>query len=611
MQFKPRGFKAFDSITNLQNTLTMLQNKVSEEIDFYLLGFRTFYRKKGGGKYKPIDDVSIFDKNANFTANIDIKQVYHIEVCKKSQKPERTFGFKLFPSEDTILRAVLLCSEKIQYHDALKEEIYQELYKTMALQGYLIGIREYSKLSGQINAFILALKQGQAIKKLTLNIAVGVESTEGKEGALEYLYDFQESHQNPSTKYPKICMQAVRQGDDLFIYTKPTSGQIGRDLKGIIIPAKIAKMQTILTDASIYIKNDAHTIRYQAAKDGFLKEIEPSYFIISDELGTAKLDSNARGQETLSIDGQTHSKAKIQTDIAFIGSHRGTIKADTVVIDVLEKGKVEARVAYINSTIGGTIIADYIYIQEVRSYNEIYPRFSLVVDNILGEHNTFELNPARFAFTKHDRIKYVMLSDQIKVRLRHLRKQLEETYTYLLASQGKAHKIQSDAKEKPNEKLPKNLQAIITQYAKALKHYKKILLEYKEVINLHHTNEVRLKGIDEAALLTKMIIRGEVAEPETIVKFKVYTGKKEEILRAILSQSTPARFFEVEKEGDFFRLRSHQEFRPSLTDWIEEKYPQQEQPQYDTEPTEESLSTEESSSTPPTQESDSNTSTEE
>lgn len=593
MQFKPRGFKAFNAITNLQNTLTMLQNKVGEDVDFYLLGFRTFYRKKGGGKYKPIDDVSVFDKNANFTANIDIKQVYHIEVCKKSQKPERTFGFKLFPSEDTILRAVLLCSEKIQYHDALREEIYQELYKTMALQGYLIGIREYSKLSGQINAFILALKQGQVIQKLTLNIAVGVESTEGKEGALEHLYDFQES-----PTYPKICMQAVRQGDDVFIYTKPTSGQIGRDLKGTILPAKTAKAQTILTDASIYIKNDAHTIRYQAAKDGFLKEIDPSYFIISDELGTAKLDSNTRGQETLSIDGQTHSKAKIQTDIAFIGSHRGTIKADTVVIDVLEKGKVEARVAYVNSTIGGTIIADYIYIKEVRSYNEIYPRFSLVVDNILGEHNTFELNPARFAFTKHDRIKYVMLSDQIKVRLRYLRKQLEETYSYLLASQGKAHKIQSDAKEKPNEELPKNLQAIITQYAKALKYYKKILLEYKEVINLHHVNEARLKGIDEAALLTKMIIRGEIAEPETIVKFKVYTGKKEELLRAILSQSSPAHCFEVQKEGDFFRLKRHQEFKPSLTDWIEEEYPQQEQPQYDTEPTEES------DSTPPLEESD-------
>lgn len=114
---------------------------------------------------------------------------------------------------------------------------------------------------------------------------------------------------------------------------------------------------------------------------------------------------------------------------------------------MLEKGSVEAKVAYINSTLGGKIIADYIYIKDVRSYNEIYPRFSLVVDNILGEHNTFELNPSKFAFTRRDRIEYVMLSDQIKIRLRHLKKQMDEVYAYLLASQGKAHKIQHDAEE--------------------------------------------------------------------------------------------------------------------------------------------------------------------
>ncbi|MCI5968248.1 flagellar assembly protein A [Helicobacter sp.] len=580
MQFQPRGFKIFNDITNLRNTLLQLQKKVGEEIDFYLLGFRTFYSKKGENKYKPVNDLGIFAKNTNFTANIDIKQAYKIEVCKKSQKPERTFGFKLFAEESTILRAVLLCNNKIKYHDSLKEDIYQELYKTMILQGYLIGIREYSKLSQKIDAFVFALKQGKIIPKLTLNIGVGVESIEGKDGALKCFYTFQnDSTQQPIDSFqPRICTQAINKGDELFAYTKPISGQIGRNLKGEFIPIKDIHTNAIQTDASIRTRSDSNTIKYQATKDGFLKEVKPFCYTISNELNikTESSEVAPTQKESLNISGQTHSNANIQTDIAFIGSHRGAIKADTVVIDVLEKGSVEARVAYINSTLGGKIIADYIYIKEVRSYNEIYPRFSLVVDNILGEHNTFELDPAKFAFTRRDRVEYVMLSDQIKIRLRHLKKQMDEVYAYLLASQGKAHKIQRGAEEKPEEKLPKNLQCILEQYEKALEQYKRLLGEYKDIINIHYTNETRLKGIDEGALLAKMIIRGEISEPETLIKFRAYAKNREETLKTILSQSAPAKLFEVEKEGDFFRLRTREEFSPGLLNWIEEKRPQKE-----------------------------------
>ncbi|WP_299546083.1 flagellar assembly protein A [uncultured Helicobacter sp.] len=581
MQFQSRGFKAFNDVTNLRNTLLQLQKKVGEDIDFYLLGFRTFYSKKGENKYKPVNDTSIFSKNANFIANIDIKQAYKIEVCKKSQKPERAFGFKLFCDESTILRAILLCNNKIKYHDSIKEEIYQELYKTMILQGYLIGIREYNKLSQQIDAFVFSLKQGKIIPKLTLNIGVGVASVEGVDGVLKCFYSLQDDTTQQSTDSftPRICMQALHKGDEIFAYTKPINGQVGRNLKGEFIQTNAIQTNAIQTDASIRARSDSNIIKYQATKDGFLKEIKPFYYIISDELNTTQTDPKETAssqKESLNIDGQTHSNAKIQTDIAFIGSHRGEIKAHTVVIDVLEKGSVEAKVAYINSTLGGKIIADYIYIKDVRSYNEIYPRFSLVVDNILGEHNTFELNPAKFAFTRRDRLEYVMLSDQIKIRLRHLKKQMDEVYAYLLASQGKAHKIQHDAEEKPEEKLPKNLQCIVEQYEKALEQYKNLLKEYKDIINLYYTNEVRLKGIDEGALLAKMIIRGEISEPETMVKFKAYTGKREETLKTILSQATPARLFEVEKEGDFFRLRSYQEYDPELLNWMEEKRPQKE-----------------------------------
>ncbi len=593
MAFTPKGYKVFNDVKNLRNLLLQERKNFGEEIDFYLLDFRTFYSKKGENKYKPVNDIGLFNKNANFTANIDIKQLYKIEICKKSEKPARTFGIKLVPNENTTLHAVLLCNNQIKHHEELKSEIYQELYKTMILQDYLIGIREYGKLTMQIDAFINGLIRGKISPKTILTIGTGVANAEGKDGEVKIYQNLQTEILNKESQEvgvfaPRICMQAVRKGDELFEYIKPVAGRVGRNLKGEILTIKPVKANAVSVDASIRAREDVDRIKFQAGKDGFFKEIKPLCFIISDELNTKQSASKKQDEATentpktptpsskaLNIEGQTHSKSKIQTDTAFIGSHRGAIKAHTVVIDVLEKGSVEAKVAYINSTLGGTIMADYIYIKDVRSYNEIYPRYSLVVDNVLGEHNTFELNPAKFSFMRRDRLEYVMLSDQIKIRLRHLRKQMDEIYSYLLASQGKVHKIQHDQEEKPNEPLPKNLQSIVEQYEKALEHYKEHLVEYNEIVNLYYTNEVRLKSIDEGALSAKMMIRGNPPAAETMIKFKAYTGNREETLKTILSQEAPAHFFEVIKDGDFFRLRSNKDFDLSLLSWIDEMRPQQ------------------------------------
>ena len=71
-----------------------------------------------------------------------------------------------------------------------------------------------------------------------------------------------------------------------------------------------------------------------------------------------------------------------------------------------------------------------------------------------------------------------------------------------------------------------------------------------------------------------MIIRGNPPAAETMIKFKAYTGNREETLKTILSQEAPAHLFEVIKDGDFFRLRSNKDFDLSLLSWIDEMRPQ-------------------------------------
>lgn len=574
MVFAPRGYEVFDKVEDIKALLERQSEIYQEEADFYLLAFRTFCSRQNENDFKEINFLNIFNKDSNYIAKIDIKQVYKVEVYRKGEGEILPFEIELTPQANTILTASLIPRLGMGYYEGLKFDIYQELYKKMILEGYLIGLREFNHLAMQIDTFIRNLKDSRIAPQITLKVASGVPSMEGKSEKLEIYHKMQNETAacDLQTKFtPKVCLRAVRKGDLLLEYHKPTKGHIGRDLKGEILPIKPIELHTIRTDSSIVALEDTTLTKFRARKDGFLKEIAPFHFIIDDELNTKKQET-ANSLKVLNIDGLTHADSKIEADIAYIGSHKGNIKANAVVIDVLEKGIVEAKVAYVASMLGGKIIADYVYVKNLRSYNEIYFRKSLVVDNILGEHNLFECNPARIAFSKKDRVEYVMLKKQLQIHIKHLRKRMDEVYTFLLAMQGKVHKITQDFQDKP---IPKGLQNILDQYDKSLQNYQKLLAEYRDIANINYHNESTLKGIDEAALEARVVVCGEIGEAETMVRFKLHNEEREETLRALLSKENPARFFEVVQSAGRFKIQASKDYGDKERDWIAELFPKE------------------------------------
>lgn len=612
MKFESKGFKIINDVEDIRATLTKERAQSGVDMDFYLLDYKTLFSKLNENIYKPIKDISLFNKDSNFVAPINIRQTYTIEVFPRSLAPKREFGFKVLPECEMILRVALLAVPKLKWRMGLKNELYQELYKTLILHGYLIGIREYGKLSVQFDRFIALTKDGANPEKTGLNVGVGVNAQSGKDGSLEIFYDLlpqnELTNEPPApngTFMPRVHPSSLRSSDLLMEYQKPLNGHSGRDLRGVLIPVSSTKSNAIKIDPkSIKIREDAHTIKYDAAKDGFFKEIRPGFYAIVDDLrmdaaqaqsgvqnlkpkdenrANAVSAANAKSdnKQTLRIDGQTHSKSKIEAQTAFIGSHKGFVKAHSVVIDVLEKGRVEAKVAYINSAVGGIVCADYIYIRDVRGYNEIYPRVRLVVDNISGEHNTFDLNPTKFSFQRRDRVEYVMLSDQIKIKIRLMRKSLDEISSYLLAAQSKVYKIKNPHPERDSilalpANLPKNLQSVVDQYESTLKTYKGLLAEYRDIANIFYTNEVRLKNINEAALDALMLVRGELGKGETIVKFRVYNGTREELLKVSFTEKSKMRRFSVKKDVEgIYRLKTAEEFSEEDVSWIEKLRPKQ------------------------------------
>lgn len=574
MLFASRGYRIFEKIGDVKSLLKEQSQIHQEEMDFYLLDFITLCSRQGEDNFKSISTLNLFDKDTNYIAKVDIKQLYKIEMCKKKERENPPFKIELMPQVDTILMATLIPMVRIERYERLKSDIYQELYRAMLLEGYLIGIREFNELNLQIDAFIENLKAHSIAPKITFKVASGVASCEGESEKLEIYHKMQDESAacDLRTKFiPKICLKAVHKGDLLLDYTKAIKGHIGRDLKGEILSIKPIKSHQIRNDSSIVALEDSTHIKFCARKDGFLKEIAPLYFIIDDELN-AKKQETANSLKILKINGLTHTDSRIEAKIAYIKSHKGNIKADMVVINVLEKGIVEAKVAYVESMLGGKIIADYVYVKNIRSYNEIYFRHSLVVDNILGEHNLFEYNPTKFAFSKKDRAEYLVLKNKLQVSLKHLRKRMDEVYTFLLAMQSKVHKIVYDFQDKT---IPKSLQNILDQYDKSLKNYQDLLEEYRDIVNINYHNERLLENIDKAILGAKVVICGEIGEAETIIRFKFYNNEEEVLLRALLSKENPARFFEVIEDNNRLKIQALEDYDDKQRDWIAEFFPRE------------------------------------
>ncbi|PZT49002.1 hypothetical protein B6S12_01530 [Helicobacter valdiviensis] len=565
LKFAPQGFKQCKGILDIPLFIKEQSKKLNIELDYNLLEAKTFFIKQGEETPRIVLDTSVFNKDSNFCAKVKIKQVYDIEVYKKQERPKRPFHFELQLEENQVLKAILCIDSPLTFSEKLKEEIYQELYKQLISEGYLVGIREFLQLEEQINSFLREVINNSYPNRNVLEVACGVAPIPRGDGKIVYKINVELFKE---TKGERCLLSPVKKGDLLFVYIKPTLGRIGRDLRGTLLvpnnpitPCNLKVLQGIKT------KENEEQIAYFAGVDGFLKEIDKDTYSINQSI-----ECNGEENQVLNIEGATDKKSVIQSNIAFITTHRGNIKAHTVVIDTLEKGIVEAKVAFINNALGGVVRADYVYIAEMRSYNEVYARYSLVVDTVNGDHNSLEINPEKFAFMRRDRLEYVMLSDQIKIKIRHLKQAMEEIYAYLLPAQNKVQLIKKEYEDK-NEPIPQKFKGIIEQYDKALSRYQDCLKEYKDIANLYYVNEKRLKSINEAALHAKIMIRKSCVSAETFVKFRIYSNGHEELLKLLLPKTSPTRCFKVVQEDDFYRLRYNSELDSKDFEWIERLKP--------------------------------------
>jgi len=407
-------------------------------LDFDILSYKT-YVKMGDGNLLELDEErKDMIKSEDFLLNEEneIKQVYEIKV-KKAQTNDNLelIGEMQINENFTLANYILKPGSTIVYNPKLKEQIKDELNKKKLKNSLLIDLLDYD-MEEDIEKVVSKIRiLGSLEKEETIRLCKGIDSIPSIEGKVIYHYKKEDS-------FKKELIYPAKEGDILVEIIKPKQGKNGRNCKGKII--KVLELEEFqipeikFDQKTIKKEEDENKTIYKALQNGYVYEDE--LLIIKDEIEVKQInlktgnvndakDANVRlevkesnvlkeaiadnmvvettylnvngnvgssakiNAKEVTIQGQTHKKAFIKADKAFVNVHRGKLEAQEVEINRLENGFVKAKKVKINQTIGGEVIAEEVEIDILSSHAKIYGLKEIKIKKIKGNENYLAISP--------------------------------------------------------------------------------------------------------------------------------------------------------------------------------------------------------------------------
>jgi hypothetical protein len=117
--------------------------------------------------------------------------------------------------------------------------------------------------------------------------------------------------------------------------------------------------------------------------------VETTVLIVRGNVGKAAT-INA---EELTVQGQTHQKAKLYADKAVINVHKGYLEGKEIEINRLEGGTVRGKKVKIKQAIGGKVIAEEVEFGIMGSHVEVYALKEIRIKKIKGGENKLIISP--------------------------------------------------------------------------------------------------------------------------------------------------------------------------------------------------------------------------
>ncbi|MCR8686042.1 FapA family protein [Campylobacter sp. CNRCH_2013_0855] len=549
-----------------------------EELDFRLLSFSTSYTYDNQKWIKVNEkELKIFEEDEKFlNHDLNIEQEYKIEIYFKKFVRSPAFEISLHTNEIcTLLKANVRASEVIAFHDKLALELLEAIYKAMIKEKYLLGFRNFD-FKKQIIDFNTKVKEKQKFDfEVEFEVCKGVDPQEPTNEEIKYHY--LENLKKHNDVMNRNYVAPIGKDEVAIEKIKPKEGSDGKDLRFKILktlPPKTNKEKVICSD-NFETKEDDESIKYIAKKDGFIiqrksiYEIEnylefskvdfkstgsiwagfdkrvivvikntnsledavgPRITVEAQELevtGNIAQDSVLRGKKVV-LKGNMHHKSTIIGQKVEVNILRGYCEAQELEAETLENGIIKAKKVNIKKAIGGEIIADEIYIQELGGNCFCSAKSLINIEKIQGSGNKLVIQDLK-AFDKEKSGEEILLHiEELKKEQEALAKEIEDTKHIIHVSKDSVRILQQKVKELMSAKraIPQAYKATIKDFNQKIESLSVLANKIETSKEEEKANIEKLKKIQDELLQSKIINKSGKWTDLNEIKFNLLNPRK-------------------------------------------------------------------------------------
>jgi len=499
-------------------------------LDFDLINFTTYIKTGKNSEFVELDEQSKeLVQMEDFLVNEEneIKQVYEIEIKKAEVSDEfELIGEVKVNKYMTHAVYVLKPHSLIVYRKGIENRFKNELNKKKLKNSLLIELFD-EKMNQDIEKVVAKVRVlGSLEEEESIELCKCIDPIENIEGRVVYHYLKKREDKNNELIFP------VKEGDVLIEIIKPKQGRHGRDCRGKLIPVpKIREFQIPninINPEEIIKEEDDERIVYIARKSGYIYKEGDTYSIKdqlevsqinlqtgnvsgakdsnvkldvkeSDALKEAIADNmivettvlNVRGNvgksakinaEEVTIEGQTHQKAVVYANKAFINVHKGYAEGKEIEINRLESGTVKGKRVKIKQAIGGKVIAEEVVFEIMGSHVEVYALKEIKIKKLKGSENRLVISPVEVLGLNADTDKLEKEIEEVKRNIDIKTKEYNKRKEILIRNRPTVENLMKKYRE--NKAKGMRTSATVIKKIKEFNEFKEGTLELKNEIKM-------------------------------------------------------------------------------------------------------------------------------
>ncbi|HDX6310530.1 TPA: DUF342 domain-containing protein [Campylobacter fetus subsp. venerealis] len=555
-----------------------------DNVDFNIISVDTRY------KLKPEDDfISAIDSELRMfdddefmsNPNLSISQNYKVEFFDRRVKKQPMLPKVSLGTNKNMTKVVASIKEdsNVKYYPSFERDLINFIQKKLLKANILIGIRDYIMLR-EINKVTSILRIKEIIDKaFTFVVVTGVDPVVAVDDNMIFYYKSKlknsEKNKDDKVNYSnRGFVQGVTEGEVIIEYIKPKTGIAGRNVKGDVISVnepKILIKEKINVSQNIDVKEDDDSIKYIAKKNGYVNE-EKGTYDIKDELDINEVSFKTTGSietslesdvkinikekdilkdavgagmsiETTSINvakgahivakdviigGQTHAKSVIKAQTAEISVHLGRLICDEAKIDRLESGYVRAKKVFINSVIGGEIIANEVHIKRLFANSSITASTLVEIDELKGTNNRICIDSGEILNYEGKLEEYSKTMSKLKTDILVIPRELESKKNIIDSNRESVNSI-----KRRIEELRSTGKAPPMSFLNKLKDFQALVYEYNSMLKDLNGKKAALNDLkEELKSMQSMVFKAKIINKDrwkelNEIKFRLIEPKKD------------------------------------------------------------------------------------